>query len=38
MSLQSLLYEMNGLRVKPMTRNEIEKMALPLAKHLKFTK
>lgn len=25
MSLQSLLYEMNGLRVKPMTRNEIEK-------------
>lgn len=38
MSLQSLLYEMKGLRVKPMTRDEIEKVALPLAKHLKFTK
>lgn len=37
MSLQSLLYEMNGLRVKPMTRDEIEKVALPIAKHLKFT-
>lgn len=37
MSLQSLLYEMQGLRVKPMTRNEIAKVALPIAKHLKFT-
>lgn len=37
MSLQSILYEMQGLRVKPMTREEIEKVALPIAKHLKFT-
>lgn len=37
MSLQSLLYEMQGLRVKPMTKNEIQKEALPIAKYFKFT-
>lgn len=37
MSFQSLLYEMQGLRVKPMTKSEIAKVALPIAKHLKFT-
>lgn len=38
MSLQSLLYEMNGYRVKPMTREEIAPRALHTAKYLKFTK
>ncbi|WP_052461937.1 hypothetical protein [Necropsobacter massiliensis] len=37
MSLQSLLYEMHGYRVKPMTREEIVQVALPIAKYLKFT-
>lgn len=38
MSLQGLIYKMQGLRVRPMTRIEIEQIALPIAKYLKFTK
>lgn len=38
MSLQSLLYEMQGLRVRPMTEEQIANIALPVAKRLKFTK
>lgn len=37
MSLQSILHEMHGYRVKPMTREEIKNVALPIAKYLKFT-
>lgn len=37
MSLQSILHEMHGYRVKPMTKAEIENIALPIAKYLKFT-
>lgn len=38
MSLQSLIHEMNGYRVKPMTRDEIGKVALSVAKRFKLTK
>lgn len=37
MSLQSLLYEMNGYRVKPMMREEIEQVALSVARRFKLT-
>ena len=37
MSLQSLLLEMNGYRVKPMTREEIKMIALSVAKRFKLT-
>ncbi|WP_439235160.1 ImmA/IrrE family metallo-endopeptidase [Lonepinella koalarum] len=32
MSIQSLLYQMNGYRVSPMTRNDIAQIATPIAK------
>lgn len=37
MSLQSLWHEMNGYRVKPVTREEIEMVALSVAKRFKLT-
>lgn len=37
MSLQSILHEIHGYRVKPMTESEIKNIALPIAEHLKFT-
>lgn len=37
MSFQNLMHEINGLRVNPMTKEEIKKRALPIAEHLGFT-
>ena len=37
MSIQSILYEIQGLRVGPMSEVDIKKQALPIAKFLGFT-
>lgn len=38
MSLQSLLYQIQGYRVSPMTRDEIAQVALPVAKQFGLTR